>query len=343
VLDGLICHIGGGTPGGFNQRFGQPSSTAQVNTGDHFPFTDTEQIDPATGRTDGLLSGLTARGKEPKIFFTNSSAEYWRGHASLIHTDVEGRRDVAPSDHVRIYHYAGTQHVPGSFPLTDTDPDDGTHVQQFFNSVDYTPLLRAALLRLDGWVTSKEAPPPSRHPRIDDGTAAPPRSTINIFKAVPGVRFPADLPHVSRLDFGRQVETETPTKLPPAFGKAYPSLVSAVDEDGNELGGIRLPDISVPLATYTGWNLRHPDMGAPEQLMGLPGSTIPFAPTKAERDASGDPRLSIEERYASREAFLEQVRGAARELVREGYMLEEDVDLVVERSARRYDEFTRQE
>ena len=343
VFDGLICHIGGGTRGGFNQRFGQPSSSAQVNTGNHFPFTDREQTDPETGGTDGLLSKLAARGKEPKIFFTNSSAEYWRGHASLIHTDVEGERDVAPLETVRIYHYAGTQHGPGLFPPTDTNPDDGTHGQQLFNSVDYTPLLRAALLRLDRWVTSKDAPPPSRHLRIDDGTAVPAGSTTDTFKTLPGVSFPAHLLHISRLDFGPETEAGMATTLPPVVGKPYPSLVSAVDEDGNELGGIRLPDISVPLATYTGWNLRHPDMGAPEQLMGLPGSTIPFAPTKAERDASGDPRLSIEERYASREAFLEQVRGAARELVREGYMLEEDVDLVVEHSARRYDEFTRQE
>ena len=113
-----------------------------------FPFSDTAQADPATGRADGLLERLAARRKVPKIFFTNSSTEYWRGDASLIHTDPAGARDVPPSDNARIYHFAGTQHSSGTLPLTDTNPVDGARGQQKLNSVDYTPLLRAALVKL---------------------------------------------------------------------------------------------------------------------------------------------------------------------------------------------------
>jgi hypothetical protein len=338
VFDGLLVHIAGGKRGGdFNQRIGQPSSTLHPSMSDLFPFTDTVQTDPETGRTDSLLARLAARKKLPKIFFTNSSSEYWRGDASLVHTDVKGTRDVPPSSSVRIYHYAGTQHASGTLPLTDTSPIDGSRGQHLFNCVDYTPLLRAGLVRLDRWITAQEAPPPSRHPCLADGTAVPPEQTAPIFAAIPGVQFPAELPRVVRLDFGPEAEAGIATILPPRVGQAYPHFVSAVDADGNERSGIRLPDISVPLATYTGWNGRHPEMGAPDQIMGLIGATIPFAPTQIEREASGDPRLSIEERYQSKADYLVRVTKAAQELVAEGYLLGDDVQTVREQASHRYD------
>ena len=343
VFDGLIPHVAGGRRGEFNQRFGQPSYVAQQGIGNLFPFTDMEQADPDTGRRDGLLWKLATMGKMPKVFFTNSSAEYWRGDGSLIHTNPEGTRDVAPSESVRIYHYAGTQHPSGYFPLTYTNPLDGSRGDQPFGCVDYKPLLRAALVRLDRWVTHNEPPPPSRHPRIDDGTGVPPERIAGTFMAFPGAKFPGHLPHLSRLDFGPEAQEGISTKLPPGVGKAYPSLVSAVDEDGNELGGIRLPDIAVPLATHTGWNLRHTDMGAPDQLVGqfigLLGSTIRFPATKVEREAASDPRASIEERYKSREDYLGRVRSVGRELVDERYLLPEDLEMVIEQSSQRYDRF----
>jgi hypothetical protein len=338
VFDGLLVHIAGGKRGGdFNQRFGQPSSTQKPSMSDRFPFTDTVQTDPETGRTDGLLERLAAKQKCPKIFLTNSSTEYWRGDASLIHTDVQGSHDVPPSPSVRIYHLAGTQHASGILPLTDTNPRDGSRGQQVFNCVDYPPLLRAALVRLDRWVTAQEEPPPSRYPSFADGTAVLPEQTAATFTALPGVRFPAHLPRVVRFDFGPEAEAGVLTVLPPKAGMAYPHFVPAVDEDGNERSGIRLPDISVPLATYTGWNGRHPEMGAPDQLIGLMGATLPFAPTQQEREALGDPRLSIEERYPSKSAYLERVTIAAQALVTAGYLLEEDVETVVEQASHRYD------
>jgi hypothetical protein len=172
VFDGLLVHIAGGKRGGdFNQRFGQPSASLQPNMSNLFPFSDTVQTDPVTGRSDGLLERLAARRQMPKVFFINTSTEYWRGDAALIHTNVEGRKDVAPSASVRIYHFAGTQHSSGTLPLTDTNPVDGARGQQNFNSVDYTPLLRVALVRMDRWVTEEQAPPPSTYPRLADGTA----------------------------------------------------------------------------------------------------------------------------------------------------------------------------
>jgi hypothetical protein len=339
VFDGLMPLVAGGGRGEFNQRFGQPSNSNKYSVKNLFPFHDTMQTDPETGRTDALLARLNARGKVPKLFFINTSAEYWGGHAALIHSDLDGKRDLVPSAEVRIYHLAGTQHTPGNLQLTDTGVADESRGQQRPNSVDYRPLLRAALVNLDRWVTLGQTPPASLHPRLDDGTAVPPAQTAAPFQAIPKVQFPAHLRSIARLDFGAGVDEEITTVLPPKVGKPYPNLVAAVDADGNELAGIRLPDISVPLATYTGWNLRHPDIGGAGQTLSLLGSTIPFTATPAKRQATGDPRPSIEERYVSKEDYLGRVKHAAEVLVQQGYLLAEDLPTVTEQASQRYDRF----
>lgn len=343
VFDGLIPMVAGGRRGQFNYRFGQPSPHSSYSVNNLFPFTDVEQTDPETGATGGLLSRLASQGDMPKIFFINTSAEYWGGHAALIHTDVDGAKDVTPLDNVRIYHYAGTQHGPGVLPLKDTEGENRT--SHSFNTVDYRPLLRAALTSLDRWVTQDEPPAPSQHPRIDDGTAVAQESVGKVFQSIPGAHLISPLPHNSRLDFG-PVEGIFGL-LPPKVGKPYPNLVSAVDPDGNELRGIRLPDLSVPLATHAGWNVRHPGMGAAGQFIKQIGSTIPFSATQRERQAandsrlSSDPRLSIEERYASKEEYLAQVAVAAQDLVDQGYLLAEDLATVSRHAAQRYDLFSK--
>jgi hypothetical protein len=195
VFDGVLVHIAGGKRGGdFNQRFGQPSASLHPTMSNTFPFIDTTSTDPITGRNDGLLARLAARRRVPKIFFTNSSTEYWRGDASLIHTDAAGEKDVTLSSAVRLYHFAGTQHSAGALPLTDTNPVDGARGQQALNSVDYNPLLRAALIRMDEWVNGEKDPSPSRYPRLADCTAVAPTQLKGVFTAIPGVGFPADLP-----------------------------------------------------------------------------------------------------------------------------------------------------
>ena len=154
---------------------------------------------------------------QPRIFLTNSSNEYWRGDASLIHTDIEGSQDIEPSAQVRIYHYAGTQHGSATWPLTDSNPLDGSRAQCPMNTVDYRPLLRAALVRLDRWVSAEELPPPSRYPRLSDGTAVLPESTADVFSGIPGMRFPTHLPRAARNDFGPEANRGIVTALPPLY------------------------------------------------------------------------------------------------------------------------------
>lgn len=341
VFDGVMPHIAGARRGEFNHRFAQPSASTLQGPNTVFPFTDNAQVDPVTGQRDGLLRRLTSTGHCPKIIYSNTSAEYWRGDASLSHISVDGSTDVTLPETVRLYLFAGTQHTPGSLPLTARSAE-GARGQYALNSVDYTPLLRALLVHLDRWVSHNIPPPPSRYPRLADGTAVPAAHLAPLFQALPARAFPTVLPQPRRLDFGPTWEQGRASWLPPRQGAPYQTFVPAVDADGNEVAGIRLPDLTVPLATYTGWNPRHPSQGAPEQSLRMYGATVPFAPTQQARLQSGDPRLSIAERYASREVYVELVSKAAEALVAEGYLLADDMDAVVQRAAQRYDLFTQQ-
>lgn len=346
VFDGLIPHVAGAKHGEFNQRFAQPSSQASRSPNNLFPFSDCEQTDPETGRTDGILSRATAQGPLPRIIYTYTSSEYWGGGGAMVHIDLAGQRDLPIPDSVRIYHFGGAQHPLGTDYLRDTDPANGSRGQQPFNCLDYRPLLRAALLNLDNWVTHNQSPPPSAYPRLDNATAVTPETTAAAFRAIPGVNFPEPLRRFHRLDFGPQPGVAS--QVPPVVGKPYPLLVPAVDPDGNELAGIRLPLVTVPLATHTGWNLRHSEIGGEGQILSsggatggtLAGSTIPFPPTPAERAAGGDPRLSIAERYPSLADYLSRIHAAAQELINQGYILPEDLALLESQAAAHYNELT---
>ena len=225
---------------------------------------------------------------------------------------------------------------PWELPLTATTAT-GSRGQRPLNSVNYVPLLRALLVRLDVWVSHNTPPPPSRYPRLADGTAVAASSLAPVFQALPRSPFPSVLPQPYRLDFGPTWAQGVASCLPPGVGEPYTTLVSAVDRNGNEVAGIRLPDLTVPVATYTGWNLRHPSQGGPGQSLRTRGATLPLAPTPEARAQSGDPRLSIAERYDSKEQYLELVGKAAETLVAEGYLLAADVNEVVQRAAWGYD------
>ena len=343
ALDGIIPHVAGGMRGEFNLRFGQPSKDVCYIIPEMFPFTDTPQTDPVTGAQGSLLDAMERQGRAPKIMFTNTSAEYWRGDAALIHTNLETLTDAPESPSARRYHFAGCQHGSGDFPPVEVRANDGIRGQLPFNSVDYAPLLRAALDNLDRWVTSGEEPPASRHPSLNDGTAVESHTLLERFAQLPNVRVPAQTTRAIRLDYGPESHLGRTTKLPADEGAEFPALVADLDESFNERGGIRLPDLSVPVATYTGWNLRDESIGNPNLFIGITGGlagwTLPLPTTQAEREATGDPRASIEERYASREDYLEQVTRAAMDLAAEGYLLEEDVAEVVELAGRKYDYF----
>jgi alpha/beta hydrolase family protein len=325
VFDAVIPHVAGGRRGEFNLRFGQPSLNAVEAVGSLAPFSD-----------DTQLSRIRQRGRVPRIFAVNTSAEYWRGDASLIHTDIEGRRDIEPPDFMRTYLFAGTQHTPGGLPPPSEDPNTGSRGLQRFNVVDYAPLLRAALVNLDRWVGGGVEPPASAFPRLADGTAVAAESTAPFFSRLPGVRFPDRIHRPVALDFGRDMERGIPA-YPAEAGAPYRTYVPAVDADGNEIVGIRPVELLVPLATYAGWNPRHPDQGAPGDLMSMMGSTLAFPSTRAERERTGDPRPSIAERYPSRAAYLERVREAAQGLVAMRHVLAEDIETIVERAGRLWD------
>jgi hypothetical protein len=339
VFDAMIPHVAGARRGEFNMRFGQPSLNAREAVGSLFPFTDVEQLDPLIGARGSLLSRQAARGGLPRIFTINTSAEYWRGDGSLVHTDVQARADVDTVPEARQYLFAGSQHTPGALPPPDADANTGGRGAHMFSVVDYAPLLRAALVNLNTWVRDEIAPPPSAVPRLADGTAVPAESLEKTFTAIPGARFPDRLERPARLDFGPEWSRGVCTTFPPRRGPSYPSVVSAVDADGNEVAGIRPVELRVPLGTFTGWNPRHPDQGAPGDLMSMMGSTLPFCRTADERARRGDPRPSIAERYASRDAYLARVRAACAELVTQRHMLPEDIDAVVTRAGRQYDLF----
>ena len=337
VFDAFIPHVAGARRGEFNMRFGQPSLNATTSVGSLFPFNDAEQRDPVAGLRDGLLARLDARGRRPKIFTINTSAEYWRGDASLVHADVEGTTDVEPPAHVRVYLFAGTQHTPGALPPPAADPNTGDRGRAPFNTVDYAPLLRAALVNLDRWVTDGVAPPPSSVPRLADGSAVTAESTTPVFTRIPGVRFPDRISRPVRLDFGSDWARGIASVLPPKIGAPYVTHVSAVDADGNDRAGIRPPELLAPLATFTGWNLRHPSQGAPGDLMSMMGSTFPFATTAAERERTADPRPSLAERYGSRAAYLDRVAAVAGEAVARRHLLAEDIPAVVTRAGALWD------
>ena len=296
AFDGLLPHVAGGRRGEFNHRFAQPSCQSAPSFGHQFPFADDEVTDALTEQTDGMLRRLRKLGAVPKIIYTNSAAEYWRGDGCLTHVDGAGNFDLQPVDETRHYLFAGTQHLPGSpDQMAGVGPDGSTGYHPY-NVVDYIPLLRAALVNLDRWVTNGVAPPPSRHPRLDDGTAVTQASYLDTVVDVPG----RDTPDPDRLWRIREVDLGLEAHLgvgryPVTEGREYARLVSAADADGNDLAGIRLPDLEVPVGTHTGWNLRHPDTGAPEQLMSMQGSSHWFAAKAAQRKASNDPRLSLDE------------------------------------------------
>jgi len=336
VWDAVIPHVAGARRGEFNCRFGQPSLNALHAVGSLFPFTDGEQEDPVTGQRGALLHRQASRPHPPRILTINTAAEYWRGDGSLVHTDVAATRDVTPPAWVRQYFFAGTQHTPGALPPPPADPNTGGRGRHPFSVVDYSPLLRAALASLDRWVSEGVEPPASAVPRLADGSAVAAEATREVYARIPGARFPDRVSRPVRLDFGPRVDQGV-VELPPKIGAPYVTVVSAVDADGNDTAGIRPPELRVPVATFTGWNPRHPEQGAPGDLMAMMGSTLPFARTAAERQASGDPRPSLAERYGDRDGYLARVRNDAQAMVAARHLLAEDVDAVVERAGALWD------
>jgi len=336
VFDGALAHVGGAGKGYFNHRFAQTTRHGSqhediLSPSEFFPFTTAPEYDPLTGEEGDTLARARASGHVPKMFFTGTSTEYWTRATSLLHTDVEGRVDIAPDLNVRIYFITGGQHG------VSNSSDRGIY-QNPINILDHRPVLRALLIQLDRWATNGIEPTPSRLPKIADGTLIDLADYQAAFPKIPEVNIPQELYTPLRLDFGPEWKQDGIGEfIPPKIGAPYRTLVPAVDADGNERAGIRLPDIAVPLATFTGWNLRSERVGAAGALARWSGSYLPFAATADERKKSGDPRLSVAERYATREAYLSRIATAAIALRDEHLLLDEDVvDLLKGTAARKY-------
>ena len=333
MFEGALIHVAGAGKGGFNHRFRMLTDTGNSHEGhlsssEFFPLAPALQTDPVTGESGDTLARARASGHVPKMIFTQTSTEYWNRAASLLHTDVEGREDIALPPEVRVYLVAGAQHLGAG---------DGTPgiCQQPGNTLnDRGPILRAMLVALNDWVSNGVAPPPNRHPRIADDTLVDLPSWR--FPRIPGVNLPTRYYEPLRLDFGPRFHTEgIADTIPPMTRSPYRTLIPAVDSDGNDTAGIRLPEVAVPLGTFTGWNLRAAAFGAEGVLAPFEGMMIPFAQTKAEREKSGDPRLAVRERYPTREAYLKRMTDAAYQLKRDRFLLDDDVAAILQKAADR--------
>jgi Alpha/beta hydrolase domain len=342
ALDGVLAHVAGAGRGSFNYRFAQPSRDAQPTSSvffptDIFPFTDQPDKDPTTGETGGLLDRAAAEKVVPRIFFSNTSYEYWGRAAALIHTTADGKHDAPISDDVRIYHFTGLQHFSGPFPpekgkgdLLGREPQSPLPVKYFW---------RVMITNMDAWVRANTLPPPSSYPKIADGTLVP--LLKYALPAIPGVNRPHEANEASHLDFGPSWRQGILSLQPPRVGEPFPVLVPQVDADGNEPDGVRLPEITVPLATYTSWNLRDPSIGAPDQRVSFEASYLPFPKTAADRQKTGDPRKSITQRYAGRDDYLRRYKNAVDDLVKQHWILPEDRESLLHRGEQEWEEATK--
>ncbi len=342
AIDGVLAHVAGAGRGSFNYRFAQPSRDAQPTSSvffptDIFPFTDLPEKDPATGDAGGLLDRATAENVVPKIFFSNTSYEYWGRACALIHVSADGKQDAPISEHVRIYHLTGLQHFSGPFPPQKGEGD--LIGQQLQSPLPVKYFWRAMIANMDAWVRSNTLPPTNSYPKIGDGTLVPLAEYAS--PAIPAMNRPHEANTAYRLDFGPSWQEGILSVQPPKVGPAFAVLVPQVDADGNETDGVRLPQVTVPLGTYASWNLRDPSIGAPDQRLPFETSYIPFPKTAADRQKTADPRKSIAERYSDRNDYMTKYTRAVDELIKERWILPEDRSAFLQRGEQEWQEATK--
>ena len=325
VFDGIENWIGAGTGIGLNYRFAQPGRTER-NRQNHlypeapFPFAFPVLTDASTGKTDGRNRRCLQTATCPKILAVNSANEYWVKTGSLLHTDTAGN-DIPDPDNVRFYLLSSVEHTVNGSPANSPGA-----CAQPRTTIDPNPALRALFVALDRWIDGV-APPASAVPRRADGTAVFSGTTADSplgigqvpqaalgWPGIPGVAYTGLVTVRNVYDFGPRFDGGILADAPPrATGKVYPSFVSKVDADGNEIAGVRLPPVAAPVATYSGWGLRAPAFGGPDGCEQF-GQTLDFAATAAQRLASGDPRRSIAERYGDHAGYVGAVTAAAHAL-----------------------------
>jgi hypothetical protein len=325
VFDAVSSHVGGAGRLMLNFEFGHPTTSSQQHNDqldpEIFPFTYPVTKDAQTGRRDGILKRPKT---DPYVIHTQTSSEYWNKRAALVHTDGKGR-DIADHKKARVYLISCSQH---NAPFGSRAKKG--RCQQCSNPLSIGDALRALVVAMDQWVTHGTPPPPSQVPRVKDGTLVAPDQKSTAFPNIPGVRYTPVYNRQQFLDYGPNVRRGKIEVHPPkqVGNGAYVVLMPKVDEDGNEIAGIRLPAIRVPLATYTGWNLYQSGF-AEDELCGRLGMYLPFAKSKREREAKGDPRRSLEERYASHEDYVERVCREVRKMIEERLLLPEDGERII--------------
>jgi len=324
VFDGIWANVAGGGRGNFNHQFAQPSRDARpffnfYYATDIFPFTDLKQKDPVTGMEGGILVRAQQDNVVPKIFYTNSSYEYYGRAASLMHTTLDGSADAPLAPNTRLYVMAGGNHGPGSLPAAKSG-----NTRYLNNGNDYQWIMRGLLVAMQQWLADDVAPPPSVYPRVDRQELA----TIDRirFPKLPGVIAPKRVHDVFRLDFGPEFRSRGIITIePPKTGQPFTILLPQVDADGNDIGGLKTPQVAVPLATHTGWNLRNPAIGSPEELFSMVGSYFPF------------PKNEVMKRYQDRANYLRKVNAAAQKLVDGRYLLKRDLPALERISSKEWD------
>ena len=327
VFDAIFPHVSGAGRVWLNHRFAQPGRYPRQH-GDHlypsdqFPFSYAITTDALTGKTDGILKRPKT---DPLVVHTQTSSEYWERRGSLVHTDSSGG-DLGEQKGARVYLFSSSQH--------HADPRSGSQIEPYrhpSNPLNTTPLLRALLVALDSWATDGTPPPDSRVPMWADESAVPGDVVKSRFPSISGVSCPVEPSQLYMQDHGPEFERGLASREPPEedLSGEYTTLVPQIDRDGNEVPGIRTPQVEVPLATFTGWNFR-PAGSAQKALAGVVGSYLPFARTEREREANEDSRPSLEKRYRSGGHYVRAIALAAQKLVHQRLLLEEDADRYVE-------------
>ncbi len=322
VFEGIIPHVAGSRKMFTNYRWAQPGRYSRqhethLTPGDQFPFTYGVLTDTLTGKRDGILARCLEAQNCPKVMHTDTSTEFWQARSSLVVTDTNGA-DIELPTNVRAYLIAGAPHQNS----IDAVPGPTAYCQQFRNPLHAGAPTRALLHALDRWVSEDVKPPDSRFPSRAEGTLGTPDLAGMSFPSIPKLTYNGRVNGLRVTDYSVR---------PPKEGKAYPVFVPMVDADGHDVAGIRMPVVEVPRATYLGWNHRREGFAEGELCLNT-GSYIPFAQTQDEREASGDPRLSIEERYPTHEAYVDKVKEAADRLLEDRLLLEEDAKRIVERA-----------
>jgi hypothetical protein len=319
VFDGMHPNIAGSRKTFTNYPFSQPGRWQKQHEdhnypGDQFPFAYTTLTDPVSGRTDGLLEKCRASDTCPKIVHSDGEAELWQARASLVVTDPRGQHIEQP-DNVRVYLIAGIRHGGGP-GVHATAPTRGV-CQNLNNPLALSQTRTALSVALQAWVAHDVEPPPSRFPTVANGGLV---AASNVgFPKIPGVTYSGSYNPLSLADH---------RSMPPMQGAPYTVLVARTNSDGNMTDGVRHPNLAAPIGTHTGWNLRREGFAAGEQCAGA-GSFIPFTANRMARESTGDPRLSLDERYPNHATYVGAVSDAADALVRDRLLLQSDAEEIV--------------